>query len=681
MGRWFYCVIHLFADTIGHFPSRGIFGRYLHSSFILQHIIFLISCKFFAKSSTTKIDFSNFDLEEHRGNDIKLEQQQKKLTMYNREYTPEKITALNPNEIFVFGSNLAGSHGGGAARLAHNRFGAIWGKGVGLQGQCYAIPTMQGGVKTIKPYVDEFIDFAIQHAELTFLVTKIGCGIAAFRIEEIAPLFKNALEVRNIILPQEFVDYLNFRNKQIYMEVKDSSWDAEKDFLKKYRVLMEKVKGDDHDAYYKVKELRAKEFRNTIEIVNQGSYVTEKGTEYVFQDDSEMICNTVFYEQEIRLSSRTLGNDPTIIEVQNIDCLYAGIRLKEQGYNPAILNMASRRNPGGGVTNGAGAQEETLFRRTNLFRSLYQFAPYAEQYGMKRSHHQYPLDRNFGGIYTPDAIYFRESEQQGYALLDNPVKLSFITVPGMNRPDLTANGMIADYHVEPIKNKIRTIFRIGLTHGHDSLVLGALGCGAFRNPPRHVAQLFHEVLREREFRDQFRRIVFAILDDHNAHQRHNPEGNFNPFANEFKPMKENYMNCISSQILWAMFHKGYNDPEDYINDVVDYENAHDRNPVKTDFWEKVAREWIVSDYYETDKALFKQIYDRVIDLFEANIIESFDVELPEWNMGYDDVTIELNFNEDMVDSEHIQIWIEGIPETIIEKLEMTLEEINRHVSY
>jgi hypothetical protein len=153
----------------------------------------LISCKFFAKSSTKKIDFSNFDLEEHRGNDIKLEQQQKKLTMYNREYTPEKITALNPNEIFVFGSNLAGSHGGGAARLAYNRFGAIWGKGVGLQGQCYAIPTMQGGVKTIKPYVDEFIDFAIQHAELTFLVTKIGCGIAAFRIEEIAPLFKKVL--------------------------------------------------------------------------------------------------------------------------------------------------------------------------------------------------------------------------------------------------------------------------------------------------------------------------------------------------------------------------------------------------------------------------------------------------------------------------------------------------------
>ena len=98
--------------------------------------------------------------------------------MYNREYTSDRITELKSNEIFVFGSNLAGSHGGGAARLAYNRFGAIWGQGVGLQGQSYAIPTMQGGVETIKPYVDEFIEFAKQHTEYIFLVTRIGCGIA-----------------------------------------------------------------------------------------------------------------------------------------------------------------------------------------------------------------------------------------------------------------------------------------------------------------------------------------------------------------------------------------------------------------------------------------------------------------------------------------------------------------------
>ena len=136
--------------------------------------------------------------------------------MNNREYTPERITELKPNEIFVFGSNLAGAHGGGAARLAYNRFGAIWGQGVGLQGQTYAIPTMQGGVETIKPYVDEFIRFAKQHPEQKFLVTKIGCGIAGFKVDEIAPLFYHAIDSENIVLPKEFDDIVqNIHNRFI----------------------------------------------------------------------------------------------------------------------------------------------------------------------------------------------------------------------------------------------------------------------------------------------------------------------------------------------------------------------------------------------------------------------------------------------------------------------------------
>lgn len=125
--------------------------------------------------------------------------------MYNREYTPDRITELKQNEIFVFGSNLAGAHGGGAARLAYERFGAVWGQGVGLQGQSYAIPTMQGGVETIKPYVDEFIRIAKTRPDLKFYVTQIGCGIAGFKVEEIALLFQDAMHIENIILPKAFV--------------------------------------------------------------------------------------------------------------------------------------------------------------------------------------------------------------------------------------------------------------------------------------------------------------------------------------------------------------------------------------------------------------------------------------------------------------------------------------------
>ncbi|MBQ5892308.1 MAG: hypothetical protein IIW76_07055 [Bacteroidales bacterium] len=128
--------------------------------------------------------------------------------MYNRKFTPNKIANLEDNEIFVFGSNLDGLHGGGAARIAYQKFGAQWGKGVGMQGKCYAIPTMHGGVDVIKPYVDEFIEFALSNKEYTFLVTRIGCGIAGFSANEIAPLFAKAINAENILLPMDFVQVL-----------------------------------------------------------------------------------------------------------------------------------------------------------------------------------------------------------------------------------------------------------------------------------------------------------------------------------------------------------------------------------------------------------------------------------------------------------------------------------------
>ena len=126
----------------------------------------------------------------------------KQKDMQKKRTTPAYITSLAPNEIFVFGSNLRGMHGGGAARQAYLHFGAVMGEGVGLHGQTYAIPTMQGGVETIKPYVDEFVVFAKNHPDLTFLVTRIGCGIAGFRDSEIAPLFSEAHDIDNIILPE-----------------------------------------------------------------------------------------------------------------------------------------------------------------------------------------------------------------------------------------------------------------------------------------------------------------------------------------------------------------------------------------------------------------------------------------------------------------------------------------------
>ena len=123
-------------------------------------------------------------------------------------FTPDKVTSLKHNQIFVYGSNIQGANGAGAARYAQMHFGAKHGVGVGRNGQCYAIPTMDGSVEAIKPYVDDFIKYAAEHKDLEFLLTPIGCGIAGYTPKQIAPLFKEGLKYGNIVFPKSFIDIL-----------------------------------------------------------------------------------------------------------------------------------------------------------------------------------------------------------------------------------------------------------------------------------------------------------------------------------------------------------------------------------------------------------------------------------------------------------------------------------------
>ena len=287
------------------------------------------------------------------------------------------------------------------------------------------------------------------------------------------------------------------------------------------------------DKYHMLHNMRSKVFQETVAIVRKGGYYSEHQKYIELPSPEAMKRGTRFYSVELPPCKNVPMKQDTAIEVINEDSILTGKRLKNSGFNPAVLNMASRQNPGGGVLNGAGAQEENLFRRTNLFLAMYPFAPYAAEYGLEKSRYQYPLDRNFGGVYIPEACVFRGLEKDGYPLLDEYYNLSFIAVPAMNRPEVGSDGKIAPWLVKGIKNKMRTIFRIGLRKGHDALVLGAWGCGAFHNPPAHIARLFHEVLEEDEFKNKYRKIIFAILEDHNSRKGHNPEGNLIPFQREY----------------------------------------------------------------------------------------------------------------------------------------------------
>lgn len=129
---------------------------------------------------------------------------------YSPRVTPPIVRHLEENEIFVFGSNANGYHGGGAAAVAMHSFGAVWGQGEGLQGKSYAIPTMEG-LDKLKEAVDRFTDFADQHQEMRFLVTMIGCGSAGYSPREIAPLFKGCIYLENVALPSGFWKVLGLK--------------------------------------------------------------------------------------------------------------------------------------------------------------------------------------------------------------------------------------------------------------------------------------------------------------------------------------------------------------------------------------------------------------------------------------------------------------------------------------
>ena len=280
-----------------------------------------------------------------------------------------------------------------------------------------------------------------------------------------------------------------------------------------------------------LRELRIKLLADTIRISLLRCYEAS-GRSVTLPDPREMMSESVLYTDpgEVRIPART---ENTQVSVVKSDSLLAGKALLDEGCKPAVLNFANRNTPGGGVLHGAGAQEENIFRRSDLFLSLYQFHSHGERLSIHQRPERYPLDRNTGGVYSPGVTVFRGLELDGYPLLEEPYRLGVVTVAAINRPPLKDADHLANEMTEPTRRKMRTIFRIALKHGHDSIVLGAWGCGAFKNPPKHIARLFHEVMLEDEFRNRFRKIVFAIVDREHIEKGNGTGGNFAPFRAEF----------------------------------------------------------------------------------------------------------------------------------------------------
>ena len=261
---------------------------------------------------------------------------------------------------------------------------------------------------------------------------------------------------------------------------------------------------------------RAEYYQSHLEVVQRGRYISRSGrTVEIPWDAYEMMRHSKMYSAEMQLPppEKTLDTE---IGVWQWDCLDAAKELQRMDSGKtAVLNLANRQNPGGGVYSGSGAQEESCFLRSDYFLTLYPFAAYAPQYGLPKAEKQYPMDRNFGGVWSEGVTVFRGKESEGYPLLDEPWQTNFIAVAGLNRPPLVLEDgeeRLTPEMAQATLNKIRTILGIAADNHVTQLVLGALGCGAFRNPPRHVAQLFRQALEEPAFRGRFQKVVFAIIN-------------------------------------------------------------------------------------------------------------------------------------------------------------------------
>ena len=267
-----------------------------------------------------------------------------------------------------------------------------------------------------------------------------------------------------------------------------------------------------------------------------------------FGDYQSYLDGAILYSKPYNVSNITTAYPETVIGCINADCMNLAESLIADGYNPAILNLASAGRPGGGYDRGKQAQEESLCHCSNLSLALYQYGSPARmkcitESGVPLRKAGYPLDMNFGGVYVPDVTFFRNTRSKYFTYKETPFKCDVITVAALSFSGRSefARACEQEYRApeggftpdgtEIMLNKIRTIFRMGVEHGNDSLILGAFGCGAYKLPSEHVAPLFRQVMNEPEFAGKFRLLVFAILEP--AGKPNGLNGKFAPFYREF----------------------------------------------------------------------------------------------------------------------------------------------------
>ena len=285
------------------------------------------------------------------------------------------------------------------------------------------------------------------------------------------------------------------------------------------------------DKFAAIKRRNTEVFKETMQITRSGHLTN--GID-ISEANSSMTEGSIMYDKALNANNINDCSSATAISTINNDCLLVAADLVQQGYNPVLLNMASGGHPGGGVENGARAQEETICRRTTLAASIFMFSKIdSAKYGLPHKiGPNYPMQRNFGAVYSPQVTVFRAGAETDYTILDEPFQIGVVSVAAINKnkfPEhFQPDGTFSQSGITIVLNRIRTIFRIGLIHSHDALIIGAWGCGAFHNNPYQMARLFRQTLDEPEFKNKYRTVVAAVIEDHNSDNR-----NFTAFKENF----------------------------------------------------------------------------------------------------------------------------------------------------
>lgn len=288
--------------------------------------------------------------------------------------------------------------------------------------------------------------------------------------------------------------------------------------------------------------LRQDVYKSNSEVFHAGGYVCESGKVVEIPIDDPMLDNTKVYDAPFDVNEIPERCENTAVSTVNADCLVVAKELLDKGHNPCVMNLADAYVACGMYKRGSRAQEESLCRATTLSRSLFQLFKatsgkadrYAKEANVEIKYFAYPMDLNYGGIYSPGVTVFRNAHDL-YSFAEETYKVGIVSVAaldfnekhGKNLEYRAKGGGFTAEGEQIMKNKIRTIYRIALANGHDSLVAGAFGCGAFRLPADKIAHLFHEIINEAEFKNKFNKVVFAILDQDGK------DGKFAPFYELF----------------------------------------------------------------------------------------------------------------------------------------------------